>query len=99
VKFALRLIAVWTGLLLSVRRWPTLFGTVALPLSLTLTLCLARTGMAIFRGEHDFELVQLVPFLFRAIPVGYRSKLLQARSRRIRLRLVHDRYYLIPGIS
>jgi hypothetical protein len=51
--------------------------------------------MPIFGREHDFQLVQLVPLLFRAIPVGNRPKLLQARSRRIRLRLVHDRYYLI----
>jgi hypothetical protein len=53
--------------------------------------------MPIFGRQHDLQLVQLVPFLFRAIPIGYRSKLLQARSRRIGLRLVHDRYYLILG--
>jgi hypothetical protein len=78
-----------------VGRGRALFGTVPLPLSLSLPL--TWTGMPILGGEHDLQLVKLVPFLFRAIPVGYRSKLLQARSRRIRLRLVHDRYYLIPG--
>lgn len=75
------------------RRGRASLGTVPLPLALTL----ARAGMPIFGREHDLQLVQLVPFLFRAIPVGYRPELLQARSRRIRLRLVHDRYYLILG--
>jgi hypothetical protein len=53
--------------------------------------------MPILGCEHDLQLVQLVPLLFGAIPVGYCPKLLQARSSRIRLRLVHDRYYLILG--
>ena len=70
-------------------------GTVSLPLSLPLPL--TGTRVPVFGCEHDFQLVQLVPFLFRAIPVGDRPKLLQARSRRIRLRLVHGRYYLILG--
>lgn len=99
MEFALGLIAVRAGGRLPVRGRCSSLGTVALrmPLSMPLPLTLAGTRMPVFGGEHDLQLVQLVPFLFGAIPVGYRPKLLQARSRRIRLRLVHDRYYLILG--
>jgi hypothetical protein len=41
-----------------------------------------RPAVTVARGEHDLELVQLVPLGVGTLALGYRLKLLQARARR-----------------
>jgi hypothetical protein len=50
-------------------------------------------GVAIARGEHDLELVELVPLFFGALPFGYRLERLQPGARRTGLRFIHGPNY------
>jgi hypothetical protein len=67
------------------RTGPSAFLPLTLPLTLTLALSvpltLSGTRMAVLGGQHDLELVQLVPFLFGALPFRDGLKLLQACAR------------------
>ncbi len=53
--------------------------TLSLPLTVSLTVSLA--GFPIPGGEHDLELVQLVPLFVGSLAVGNGEKRLQARAR------------------
>ena len=60
-----------------------------LPLGLSMTLALALdwpwavagSGMPVLCGEHDLELVQLIPFRVGSIPFRYRTQRLQTCAR------------------
>ena len=55
---------------------------------------LAIAGLAVARGQLDFEFVEFVPLGLGALAVGYGQELLQAAAGRNRLRCIHPR--IIP---
>ena len=64
---------------------------------LSLTVC--GFDLAVAGGEHDLDLVHLVPLLFRAIAFGNGLQLLETCAGIGVRRFVHDAYYLIVGGS
>jgi hypothetical protein len=55
--------------------------------------------LSVARSEPDLELVDLVPFSFGPLPLGYREKLLQALAGGNRLLRIHDAIISHRGFS
>jgi hypothetical protein len=79
-----------TSLPLTLRLTLTLTWALPLALALAVALTLSGTWMPVLGGQHDLELVQLVPFRVSSILFRNRTQRLQPCARRIRLWFVHD---------
>jgi hypothetical protein len=100
VKFPLlrllliRVLPATAALRRTARAGPSAFLALTLAMTLALTVAwtraLSRSRVPVLGGQHDLELVQLVPFLVGSILFRNRTQRLQARARRSRLWFVHD---------